>query len=813
MKLHKNLKRALLAGVVVFATLLTSFAFHSTPANAAAVTLKGGPFYWVAEGQSQLWATGNSSSPTNTSIKMSIASGDENNTMTTPNFRYSFDAKGNVTITGIDTSQGVAGTATFTYTGADKDKVTDKSKLAVNLVFEIKPAGGTVILTTKDGPEDLTTPKKLADITSAVQATAADPCANATGLIGHYVLCPIAEFMLSSIKLFYNMIQPLLQVNPLTVNDPATNKPSAIYSVWDAIKNLSNIALVLIFFVIIFSQATSVGVSSYGIKKILPKLIIGAIAINLSFFVCSFLIDVFNILGNGIQGLVSLSLQNAGVKFGGIYSSDGFLGDQIGLETTIAVILIAIPLLIIIVLMFLLGVIILLFRQVLIVLLVVLSPLALAAWLLPNFEKYFSKWWTTFLKLLVVYPAIAILYAAVQIIQVLIGQLKQGTDPATGAVLLLGGMVVSALPLLLIFTIIKSTDQATRSVMNWMDTKRKQGQGLGKKAAMNTRYGQAYQQYMAGRKTTASLKGRDTLRGVLNKNPSLVGLMGGPGGGQHAARFLDTENRKHFAEQVANIRQGMTPNVGASIAKGDLARRVQSGYWKDASEWTRADGSIDKAAQQRARITDEDRSAIQKLHSQGYINNDYSPNQSPEMATALLGSVFDAEVAGPEVVQGLANQLKGASATENAMFTEALRQGASSKGYKNLQYADVSGGKVSQYNIKDPDAIVASGLRGINKDSLDAKGYNDSSLLDAIQRKAQRQGDRGRLEIIQQTIDIDKEGILAQLAPKLGMSIDELYETRQAIKTPSVPLPARFRNTGGAPTPPPAPPSGNGGHL
>jgi len=57
------------------------------------------------------------------------------------------------------------------------------------------------------------------------------------------------------------------------------------------------------FFAIIFSQATSIGITNYGIKRLLPRLILIAIATNISYFICSVLIDAFNILGVGITSL------------------------------------------------------------------------------------------------------------------------------------------------------------------------------------------------------------------------------------------------------------------------------------------------------------------------------------------------------------------------------------------------------------------------------------------------------------------------------------------------------------------------------
>lgn len=52
------------------------------------------------------------------------------------------------------------------------------------------------------------------------------------------------------------------------------------------------------------------------------------------------------------------------------------------------------------------------FRQLAIVILVVLSPLALLCWVLPNTEKLFKMWSSNFVKLLAMFPLIALIFAA-----------------------------------------------------------------------------------------------------------------------------------------------------------------------------------------------------------------------------------------------------------------------------------------------------------------------------------------------------------------------------------------------------------------
>ena len=58
------------------------------------------------------------------------------------------------------------------------------------------------------------------------------------------------------------------------------------YEGWNTFRDIANVIFVILLMVVIFSQLTGVGIDNYGIKKILPKLIIAAILINLSYLIC-----------------------------------------------------------------------------------------------------------------------------------------------------------------------------------------------------------------------------------------------------------------------------------------------------------------------------------------------------------------------------------------------------------------------------------------------------------------------------------------------------------------------------------------------
>jgi hypothetical protein len=241
-----------------------------------------------------------------------------------------------------------------------------------------------------------------------------------------WIVCPIMTGAAKiSDKAFDVLADNFLRVDPALVSDDNNGTKLA----WDVSRNLGNIMFIIAFLVIIVSQVTGRGLNNYGIKKMLPRLIVAAIAVNVSYYICQLAVDLTNIMGYEIQNMMAQIANTIGPSvFGEAKNFDSTEAGSTGTLITLIVvgslavgavvwimlstITALVPLMLITVMTI---IIILLLRKALIVLLIVISPIAFVLYLLPNTEKYFSKWLSMFGKLLMVFPTVGLLFGAGQL--------------------------------------------------------------------------------------------------------------------------------------------------------------------------------------------------------------------------------------------------------------------------------------------------------------------------------------------------------------------------------------------------------------
>ena len=226
-----------------------------------------------------------------------------------------------------------------------------------------------------------------------------------------WIVCPVVNILAQMSDEAQEQLEKFLVVNNNDIRDNA-------YEYWTKIRDYANIIFVIAFLYVIYSQLTGYGIDNYGIKRMLPKLIMGIILVNVSFHLCLLLIDVSNVVGSSAYKFISsVEISGGADAPSGSWVSKGnwatgiatlALGATIGFFALSAVIAGLVFILIVaLTTVFMLGL-----RQAILILCVVISPLAFAAMLLPNVESLFKKWWSAFKACLFLYPIVGILFGA-----------------------------------------------------------------------------------------------------------------------------------------------------------------------------------------------------------------------------------------------------------------------------------------------------------------------------------------------------------------------------------------------------------------
>lgn len=239
-----------------------------------------------------------------------------------------------------------------------------------------------------------------------------------------WLVCPVMLFMGKLVDNAYSGVAFFLEVQPIS-----TDTQSPLFQAWSLMRNFANVAFVIVFLIIIYSQITSVGISNYNIKKMLPRLIVAAILVNVSYWVCAIAVDVSNILGTSIKSLFDTV---AGQLYPTTSNLDVDNNDGGWLAITIAVVggavavyvglSMLLPLLVGALISVITALIILTLRQAFIIILIVLSPLAFVAFLLPNTQSLFNSWRKLFQTLLLMFPLIAVIFGGSALAGVIIQQ-------------------------------------------------------------------------------------------------------------------------------------------------------------------------------------------------------------------------------------------------------------------------------------------------------------------------------------------------------------------------------------------------------
>lgn len=241
-----------------------------------------------------------------------------------------------------------------------------------------------------------------------------DECAAELNGFGS-IICSGQNLFVTITQVLFNTVAKILE------SQAELTKEDAVRRQWGNLLNVANAILIIAFLVVIYSTATSTGgLSNYDIKKLLPRIIIFAMAINLSYYICMALVDLSNILGHGIFGLfLGGKAGDAPQLVDRAKETAQVISPEVGVITTVAIVAILIflvgPPIIIALLTILFALVV---RGMALMILVIISPVAIASYLFNSqgLSKGFTMWRDNYIKLLLVYPLFMLVWAGSRVV-------------------------------------------------------------------------------------------------------------------------------------------------------------------------------------------------------------------------------------------------------------------------------------------------------------------------------------------------------------------------------------------------------------
>lgn len=574
--------------------------------------------------------------------------------------------------------------------------------------------------TTYENTEDINACKQgqSAKIEAPEEEEGGEP-KNSCGIDGGlgWLICPVMTFVANINDAAYGAISGFLDIKPAILS---SGDNSGAKQGWDFFRNIANAIFAVIFLWIIFSQISNVGVSNYGIKKILPRLIIGALLVNLSYYLCQIFVDLSNILGHTLKDALESGAGEIGTtsEAAGWGSAIAATIVGVGGVAAFAALAIGIPTLAAGFLAIMTVFIILVVRQAGIILLISMSPMAFAAWLLPNTEDLFKKWLKMFRGLLLVFPIISLLYGAGKLAGAVLVSSATVDPNNPDETLHLVALAATTMPLIATPFVLQNSLSSLGSIGAKIGKLSSAANGNLKNAVMNksrisdvkNAWKSRSARKLAERRSGNTMYGRAARK--LRESNSILGK--GLGIAMNPAAALDNNW------------------IGKKIGLGDGARAAQEAYDKAATE--KAERAItyqyggdaeaalkDKKADKYTRIA-----AVNQLKGQGAHGADVVADylrdggevDSVSMANALT-------------------EMKGSHAGVSEAGVSALKALQSGKSSFSLGDKDSSGNVVGdsakdEFNSLTKDGVSKLSNEAIAKQSADAIKHSAIKRNDAL---------------------------------------------------------------------------------
>lgn len=280
-----------------------------------------------------------------------------------------------------------------------------------------------------------------------------------------WVICPTMR----SISRLADKGFTYINKSSLDINYKLFGEDGKTFNAWLAMRNIANGLFVVVFLIIIYSYLVGKSGGTYNIKRLLPRLLIAVIAVNASYYLGVIIIDISNILGDAIWNFMKSIYGNGSPVMPLGASANPLMEGNLTKMTAAAMgntamVWVLLPPIaavsISVALISAAAVILIIMREALVAALMLAAPVLIVLYLLPNTERISAQGFRLFFQLLILYPIIALLLGAGQIVSMAAGGWDNPSAPYGGGTMSIVPDLVAAaaavVPLLGVWFIFKN---------------------------------------------------------------------------------------------------------------------------------------------------------------------------------------------------------------------------------------------------------------------------------------------------------------------------------------------------------------------
>jgi len=615
-----------------------------------------------------------------------------------------------------------------------------------------------------------------------------------------WIMCPVIRGANGMVVSTYSLMQQhFLNIKA----DEIFQQDKPAFKTWSSFRDIANVFFVIILSIIIFSQVSGVGISNYGIKKMLPKIIVFAILVNISWYISVIMIDISNIVGHSLFEWLSgdgtwqfsSDSQSEDSPVEQILSG-GNTAAAIGVGTAAAIsgafaagssilLFIFSAALALIMMVF-----ILLIRQAAVIVLVVVSPVAFVAGILPNTEGFFKKWMKFLKNMLMIYPICSLIVGG----SIFVSNLLYNNESSP-----LLKVAYGLLPILSLFTIVA----IIKSVLSIID-------GL---TGGNLR---GTLDKMSGKLTNATANSRPLKRAEeFHRNLKVGGLAIGKD-----AREAKYQEGKAGRTYTRNRRELQRLQSKDNPSTADYRRIAQLGAGIGAYEKAQSEGMVSAMTTAIGGKVGNVAGQLQK------VAGVTDPVQQGLMYGAISQAVTKAGLSNADQSSALGDVVDSALNTSDATQRQAIMSQIASKSGADMKKVNPAAAKAAMQNVANKDNIKsvsdfekevstyagASAQQMAGWSAMSSSNTADNKALDAM-KNAFASGDKTQIGHAQSMGKVADQALNANSKGTMFLTPDQQKNFQAMSNLAKEHDPAGATSSSASAAPAPAPASSNSENM